>query len=147
MHELVLSLSFLKKLVFSKSKKWHFTCITFCQWAIFIILLIHFMWIYYWAKAEAKAKRLSCVCVCIRVCVCVCVCVYVCVCAYILPPRRLLPSARCLRHTWGVRINDLVLLISIWVLLPSSFTSVSKSYFTSKDETPARRSREITKRY
>ena len=30
-----------------------------------------------------------------RVCVCVCVCVY------ILPPRRLPPSAKCPRHTWG----------------------------------------------
>ena len=25
----------------------------------------------------------------------------VCVCVYILPPWRLLPSARCSRHTWG----------------------------------------------
>ena len=71
-----------------------------------------------------------------RVCVCVCVCV----CVYILPPWRLLPSARCLRLTWGVRINDLVLWILIWVLLPSSFVSVSKSViFHLQRETPALR--------
>ena len=39
---------------------------------------------------------------------------------------RLLPSARCLRHTLGVRINDIMLRVSIQVLLPSSFISVSK---------------------
>ena len=33
------------------------------------------------------------------VCVFVCVCVCVRVCVYILLPRMLLPSARCLRHT------------------------------------------------
>ena len=32
---------------------------------------------------------------CVCVCVCVCVFVCVCVCVYILPPWRLLPSARC----------------------------------------------------
>ena len=50
-----------------------------------------------------------------------------CVCVYILPPWRLLPTARCPRHAWEVRINDLVLWIFIWVLLPSSFISISKS--------------------
>ena len=61
---------------------------------------------------------------------------------------RLLPSARCLRHTLGVRINDIMLRVSIQVLLPSSFISVSKkvSYFTSKDGPPAHRQTE-EKRY
>ena len=54
-----------------------------------------------------------------------CVCVCVCMCVNILPTWRLLLSARCMRHTWGARINDLVLWI--WVLLPSSFISVSKN--------------------
>ena len=57
----------------------------------------------------------------------VCACVYVCVCVYILPPWRLLPTARCPRHTWEVRINDLVLWIFIWVLLPISFISISEN--------------------
>ena len=57
----------------------------------------------------------------------VCVCVCVCVCFYILPPWRLLPTARCPRQTWEVRINDLVLWIFMWVLLPSSFISVSEN--------------------
>ena len=56
---------------------------------------------------------------------CVCVCVCVCMCVNILPTWRLLLSARCMRHTWGARINDLVLWI--WMLLPSSFISVSKN--------------------
>ena len=62
-------------------------------------------------------------------CVCVCVCVRarVCVCVYILPPWRLLPIAMCPRHTWEVWINDLLLWIFIWVLLPSSFISVSEN--------------------
>ena len=68
-----------------------------------------------------------CVCVCTRARVCVCVCVRVCVYVYILPPWRLLPSTKRPRHTWGVRINDLVLWILIWILLPSSIISVSKS--------------------
>ena len=38
---------------------------------------------------------------CLRVCVCVCVCVCMCVCVYIPSPWRLLPSAKCPRHTWG----------------------------------------------
>ena len=57
--------------------------------------------------------------------VCACVCMFVCV--YILPPWRLLPTARCPRHTWEVRINDLVLWIFIWVLLPISFISISEN--------------------
>ena len=52
-----------------------------------------------------------------------CLCVCVCVCVYILPPWRLLSTARCPRHTWEVLINDLMLWIFIWVLLPSSFIS------------------------
>ena len=52
---------------------------------------------------------------------------FVCVCVYILPLWRLLLAARCPRHAWGVRINDLVLWIFIWVVLPSSFISFSKS--------------------
>ena len=48
---------------------------------------------------------------------------YLCVCVYILPLWRLLSTARCPRHTWEVRINDLMLGIFIWVLLPSSFIS------------------------
>ena len=52
---------------------------------------------------------------------------YSAVWAYILPPLRLLPSARFLRHTLGVRINDLVLWILIWVHRPSFIISVSKS--------------------
>ena len=39
----------------------------------------------------------ACVCVCVCVRACVCVCVYI----YILSPWRLLPSAKCPRHTWG----------------------------------------------
>ena len=74
-------------------------------------------------KAIIKMFQVLCVCLC----VCVCVYVCVCVCVYILLPWMLLPSARCLRHTWGVRINDLVLLILFWVLLLSFFISVSKS--------------------
>ena len=58
---------------------------------------------------------------------CVCVCVRACVCVYILPPWRLLPTARYPRHAWEVWINDLVLWIFIWVLLPSSFISISES--------------------
>ena len=61
------------------------------------------------------------------VCVCVCACARVCVCVYILPPWRLLPIAMCPRHTWEVWINDLLLWIFIWVLLPSSFISVSEN--------------------
>ena len=53
--------------------------------------------------------------------------VFVCVCVYTLPPWRLLPTARCLRHTWGVRINDVMLWVSFQVLLPSSFISISKN--------------------
>ena len=43
-----------------------------------------------------------------------CVCVYgwvggwVCVCVYTLPPWRLLPTARRLWHTWGVRIKNVI---------------------------------------
>ena len=50
-----------------------------------------------------------------------------CVCIYALPPWRVLPSARCLRHTWGVRINDVMLWASFQVLLPSSFISISEN--------------------
>ena len=74
------------------------------------------------------------------VCVCVCVCACVCVCVYTLPLWSLLPTARRLRHTWGIRINDAMLWVSFHVLLqvPSSpFLNVL--YFTSEDETPARR--------
>ena len=53
--------------------------------------------------------------------------VFVCVCVYTLPPWRLLPTARCLTHTWGVRINDVMLWVSFQVLLPSSFISISKN--------------------
>ena len=59
------------------------------------------------------------------VCVCVCVCVYVCVYLY-SSACWLLPIARRLWHTWGVRISDLLL----WVFLgasASSFMPVSKS--------------------
>ena len=64
-----------------------------------------------------------------RVCVCVCVCVRVrvCVCVYTLPPRRPLPSARCLGHTWGAHINDVMLWVSFQVLLPSSSISISEN--------------------
>ena len=58
------------------------------------------------------------------VCVCVCVFFYMYVCFYTLPPWRPLPTARCLRHTWGVRINDAMLWVLFQVLLPSSFISV-----------------------
>ena len=64
-----------------------------------------------------------CVRACVRACVCVCVCVYV----YTLPPWRLSPSARCMGHTWGVRINDVMLWVSVRVFLPSSFIFVSKN--------------------
>ena len=59
---------------------------------------------------ENDEKKGSCVCVC-----------------NILLPWSLLPTARCLRHTWEVRINDLVLWIFVWVLLPSSFIYVSQN--------------------
>ena len=51
--------------------------------------------------------------------VCVCVCLYSSTCWFF-------PAARHLWHTWEVRINDL-LLEYIWVLLPSSFISLSES--------------------
>ena len=59
----------------------------------------------------------------VRVCVCVCVSVHV----FVLLPWWLLLSARCLKHTSGARIKDLGLWIVIWVLLPSSFISVSEN--------------------
>ena len=59
--------------------------------------------------------------VCLYVCVCVCVCIYT------LSPWRLLISARCLRHAWGVRINDLVLWVSFQVILPGFFIFISKN--------------------
>ena len=43
-----------------------------------------------------KDKR--CLNIMMLICVCVCVCMCVCVCVYTLPPRRLLPSERCLIH-------------------------------------------------
>ena len=52
-----------------------------------------------------------------------CVCMYV----YTLPPWRLSPSARCMGHTWGVRINDVMLWVSVRVFLPSSFIFVYKN--------------------
>ena len=53
---------------------------------------------------------------------------YVCrlVCIYTLPSWRFLPFARCLRHTSGVRINDVMLSLSFQVLLPNSFIPISK---------------------
>ena len=64
-----------------------------------------------------------------QVCVRACVrgCVFVCVHVYTLPPWRLSPSARCMGHTWGVRINDVMLWVSVRVFLPSSFIFVSKN--------------------
>ena len=53
--------------------------------------------------------------------------VFVCVCVYTLPPWRLLPTARCLRLTWGVRMNDVTLGVSFQLLLPSSFISIPKN--------------------
>ena len=44
----------------------------------------------------------------VDVCVYVCVCVCVCVCLYCFT-YWLLPTARCLWHTWEVRIKDLLL--------------------------------------
>ena len=62
-------------------------------------------------------------------------CVCVCVCVCILPTWKLLLTARCSRHTWEVRINDLVLWIFIWVLCQVPSSPYRKmSYFTSKDE-------------
>ena len=75
------------------------------------------------------------------VCVFVCVCVCVCVCVYTLLPWRLLPSARCLRHTWGVWISDVMFWVSFQVLLPSFSISASENVIfllqrrNSKDET------------
>ena len=43
-------------------------------------------------------------------------------CVFIL----FLPFARCLRHTSGVRINDVMLSLSFQVLLPNSFIPISK---------------------
>ena len=52
-----------------------------------------------------------------------------CVCVFILFHRvwRLLPSARCLIHTWGARINYVMFWLSFQVFLPSSFISISKN--------------------
>ena len=73
----------------------------------------------------------SCVCFCMYVCVfgCVCVCVCVCgrVCVCLLFHRKkVFRLQRCLRHSWGVQISGLVLWKLFWVLLSSSFVSVSK---------------------
>ena len=62
-------------------------------------------------------------CACVRVCVCVCVCV----CVYTLSLWRLPPCSRCLIHTWGVGINDVMLWVSFEVLLPSSFIFISEN--------------------
>ena len=59
------------------------------------------------------------------VCLYACVCVYVCI--YTLSPWRLLISAGCLRHAWGVRINDSVLWVSFQVILPGFFIFISKN--------------------
>ena len=69
----------------------------------------------------------------------------VCMCVYILPPWRFLPTARCPRHAWEVRIKDLVLWIFIWVLLPSSFISISESiifHFQRRNSSPPKNWRE-----
>ena len=67
-------------------------------------------------------------------------CVCVCVCGYTLPLWSLLPTARRLRHTWGIRINDAMLWVSFHVLLQvPSFPFLNVLHFTSEDETPARR--------
>ena len=73
---------------------------------------------------SARRSQMKCYCqgVCVRVRVCVCACVY----GYTLPPWRLFPTAKYLRHTWGVRMNDVMLWVSFQVLLPSSFISISK---------------------
>ena len=72
-----------------------------------------------------------CVCVCVCVCVCGwvggCACVRAWVCVDTLPPWILLLSVRCLRHTWGVRINDTMLWAPFQVFLPSSHIYISKS--------------------
>ena len=65
------------------------------------------------AWSRARARVCACVCVCECVCVCVCVCVY-------------------FFHLQDIRdkleeINDLVLWILIWVLLPSFLISVSEN--------------------
>ena len=53
-----------------------------------------------------------------------CVCVCVCVCLFLLFHRKnFLRLQRCLGHTWGVRINNLVMRVLSYVLLPSSFIS------------------------
>ena len=51
--------------------------------------------------------------------VCVCVCVFVCV--YSLPFWRLLRTVRQLWHTWGVRINKVMLWVLFLELLQSPF--------------------------
>ena len=88
-----------------------------------------FIAVTFWAKHLRSKYKFSSYLVkdWIIFCWCVCVCLCVCVCVYILPPWRLLPTVRCPRHAWELRINDLVLWIFIWVLLPSSFISVFKS--------------------
>ena len=81
---------------------------------------------------SARRSQIKCYCqgVCVRVrarvCVCVCARARACVYAYTLPPWRLFPTAKYLRHTWGVRVNDVMLWVSFQVLLPSSFISISK---------------------
>ena len=49
-----------------------------------------------------------------------------CVCVYVCLYWRLLPTARCLWRTRGVRINDVMLWVLMLVFLPSSFISISK---------------------
>ena len=73
-----------------------------------------------------------CVCVCVFVCMCMCVCVYVCVCVCVyvcVYSSTLKASSACKMSKTYLkgRINDLVLWILIWVLLPSSFISVSEN--------------------
>ena len=58
----------------------------------------------------------------ILVCVCMCVCVFI-----LFHRKGFFLLQRCLWHNWGIRINDLVSWVLVWVLLPNSFISVSKN--------------------
>ena len=77
-----------------------------------------------------------CVCVCVCVCLSICLCVFVgCVCVNTFPLWRLSSSERCLRRTWEVRTNDVILWVSFQVPLTSPSSLFPKmSYFASKEK-------------
>ena len=94
-------------------------------------------------KTPERFNLCVCVCACVCVCVCVCGCLSVCLFLYSFTVKTssvCKVSETCL---WGMDQQS-CLWVSYQVLLPSSLVSIS--FFTSKDEIPARRLLEI-KRY